>query len=137
MGLFGGLAVSMEVLTSDIVILRFSVAVSACFGARTFPRCSKTPVPNSVFVVALAFFCFRLSRSGNPFSPDGVHLLQRVGVPVLSPALGMQEVLARCSDVSALLTPKRGVLGFISGRFLTIGSSLSLAGRFSACSRVP
>jgi hypothetical protein len=29
--------------------------------------------------------------------------------------------------MSALLNPKRGVLGLNSGRFLTIGSSLSLA----------
>jgi hypothetical protein len=61
-----------------------------------------------------------------PSSPDGVHLFQRVDVPDLLLA-DMLEILASCNGVSVLLTPKRRVPDLTSGRFLTTGSSLSLA----------
>jgi hypothetical protein len=39
LGLFGGLAISIGVLPSDLGLLRVSVEVSHCLGAPAFPGC--------------------------------------------------------------------------------------------------
>jgi hypothetical protein len=50
------------------------------------------------------------------------------------PAVGMLELLAVCSGVSVLLTPKGGVLSFTLGRILTTGHScLWLKSQLQVC----
>jgi hypothetical protein len=83
------------------------------------------PVPASL-ALDLAFFSFRLAHSDKAFFARRSPPTPETRCP-RPPAVGMLEVLPPCSGVSVLLSPKRGVLGFTSGRFLTTGSSVPLA----------
>jgi hypothetical protein len=78
-------------------------------------------VPASL-ALALAFFSFRLAHPDNAFfaqwSPP------ETMCPSATPAVGVLEVLAPCSGMPVLLTPKRVVFVFTSDRFRTAGSSV-------------
>jgi hypothetical protein len=67
------------------------------------------------------------STSGNTFFARRSPPTPETRCPRPSPAVGMVEVIAPCSGVLVLLTPKRGVLGFTSGKSLTTGSFLPFA----------
>jgi hypothetical protein len=112
--LFGGLTLSVRVLSSGFGLLEVQVEVSP----PTFPVLA---------CLALAFFSFRL------VNPDSF-LFAGWSLPTpearcyrsSSFFAGVLELLASCSGVS-VLTPEIRVLDIIPTRFLTTGSSLPLA----------
>jgi hypothetical protein len=84
------------------------------------------PVPAS-FALDFALFTSYLAHPDNGSFAKLGPPTPETRCPRPSPSVGMLEILAPCSDMSVLLTPKRRVLGLISGRFLTTGLSLPLA----------
>jgi hypothetical protein len=83
--------------------------------------------PQIPFALDLTFLSFRLAHPDNAFFARRSSPTPETVCPNPSPAVGMLEVLAACSGVSVLLTPKRVVSDFNFDRFQTTGSSLSLA----------
>jgi hypothetical protein len=82
------------------------------------------------FFLACPCFCLfniRLAYPDKAFFARRCPRALETRCPRPAPTLGLLEILAPCSGMSVLRTPKRRVYGFTSGRFLTTGLSLPLA----------
>jgi hypothetical protein len=84
------------------------------------------PTVLASLAIAFAFFSFHLAHQDNAFFARWIPPTPETWYPN-SPTAGKPEILAPCSGVSVLLTSKREVPGFTSGRFLTTRLSLPLA----------
>jgi hypothetical protein len=84
-------------------------------------------MPPILALLILAYFILLLVLPDNAFFTRGSLTTPEARCLRPPPFVGMPELLAPCGGVSVLLAPKRGILGFTLGKFLTTDSSLPLA----------